>query len=81
MLGTAPKEPAAPAKEPVNVDLAQVERGMARESLLALGSPSSKMTLFEEGHLIEVYNYRNQSVPSGTVRLSDGAVVKIEARP
>jgi hypothetical protein len=74
----APKEP---VKEPVNVDLAQIERGMPRETLLALGSPSSKMTLFEEGHLVEVYHYRNQNVASGTVRLRDGAVVTIEARP
>ena len=68
MLET-PKDPAAPkepVKEPVNVDLAQVERGMAREALLAMGNPSSKMTLFEEGHLIEVFHYRNQTVASGT---------------
>ncbi len=73
--------PPPPPKPPVNVDLTQVERGMARESLLALGSPSSKMTLFEEGHFIEIYRYRNQTVASGTVRLSDGAVVTVEANP
>ena len=47
MLET-PKDPAAPkepVKEPVNVDLAQVERGMAREALLAMGNPSSKMKI------------------------------------
>ena len=80
MIEDAPKEP-APVKEPLNVDLAQVEQGMARESLLALGTPSSKMTLFDDGHLVEVYQYRNQTLASGTVRLRDGEVVKVEARP
>lgn len=81
MLEPRPMGPPPPPKPPVNVDLTQVERGMARESLLALGSPSSKMTLFEEGHFIEIYRYRNQTVASGTVRLSDGAVVTIEPNP
>jgi len=73
--------PPPPPPPPVNVDLALIERGMTRESLLALGNPSSKMTLYEDGHMLEVYQYRNQTVASGTVRLRDGAVSAIEARP
>lgn len=73
--------PPAPPPAPVNVDLALIERGMARESLLALGNPSSKMTLYEDGHMLEIYQYRNQTLASGTVRLRDGAVSAIEARP
>lgn len=73
--------PPAPPEPPVNVDLAQVEPGMARETLLALGKPTTKMTLFEDGHMVEVYQYRNQTVASGTVRLRDGAVATVQARP
>jgi len=73
--------PPPPPPPPVNVDLALIERGMSRESLLALGRPSSKMTLYEDGHMLEVYQYRNQTLASGTVRLRDGAVLAIEARP
>lgn len=73
--------PPLPPEAPVNVDLGQIERGMARETLLALGKPTSKITLYEEGHMVEVYQYRNQTVASGTVRLRDGAVATVEARP
>jgi hypothetical protein len=73
--------PPPPPPPPVNVDLALIERGMARESLLALGKPSSKITLYEDGHMVEIYQYRNQTLASGTVRLRDGAVATVEARP
>ncbi len=81
MTAPTPMGPPPPPPPPLNVDLAQIERGMARETLLALGKPSSKMTLFEDGHVVEVYQYRNQTLASGTVRLRDGAVSSVEARP
>ncbi|MEO5926352.1 MAG: hypothetical protein ABIR70_21195 [Bryobacteraceae bacterium] len=81
MKDPVPVGPPAPPPPPVNVDLAQIEKGMARETLLAFGKPSSKITLFEDGHMLEIYQYRNQTVASGTVRLRDGAVAAIEARP
>jgi len=81
MTGETPIGPPPPPAAPVNVDLALIAKGMERDSLLALGRPSSKMTLYEDGHLVEVYQYRNQTVASGTVRLRDGAVSAIEARP
>lgn len=81
MTGRTPLGPPLPPEPPVNVDLGQIERGMARESLLALGKPTSKITLYEDGHMVEIYQYRNQTVASGTVRLRDGAVASVEARP
>lgn len=80
MTQREPLGPPPPPPPPLNVDLASIERGMARETLLALGKPSSQMTLFEDGHMLEVYHYRNQSFASGTVRLRDGAVAAVEAR-
>jgi hypothetical protein len=37
--------------------------------------------MFEDTHLVEIYQYRNQTSASGTVRLWDGAVTAVEARP
>ncbi len=81
MKDPVPVGPPAPPPPPVNVDLGQIEKGMPRETLLAFGKPSSKITLFEDGHMLEIYQYRNQTVASGTVRLRDGAVATVEARP
>jgi hypothetical protein len=81
MKDPVPVGPPAPPPPPVNVDLAQIEKGMPRETLLALGKPSSKITLFEDGHMLEIYQYRNVTLAPGTVRLRDGAVSAVEARP
>ncbi len=73
--------PAGPPAVPVNVDLTAVTRGMARDNVLALGTPSARILMYEDTHVVEIYQYRNQSFPSGVVRLRDGAVTAIEARP
>lgn len=73
--------PAGPPPEPVNVDLAGVTAGMKRDTLLALGAPSVRLTTSEDGHLIEIFQYRNHTAASGTVRLRDGAVYAIEQKP
>ena len=73
--------PEASPQHPVNVDLSGVSRGMPRENLLALGTPSARITMYEDGHIEEIYQYRNQTLASGTVRLRDGAVSTIDARP
>jgi hypothetical protein len=73
--------PEGPPPAPVNVDLAGFHNGMDRDSALALGNPSARITMYEDGHLMEIYQYRNQTLASGTVRLRDGAVWAIEARP
>ncbi len=73
--------PEGPPPAPVNVDLTGIHNGMPRDSVLALGTPSARITMYEDTHLIEIYQYRNQTLPSGAVRLRDGAVSAIEARP
>ena len=73
--------PDAPPPQPLNVDLAEISRGMARENVLALGTPSARITMYEDGHIVEIFQYRNQTLASGTVRLRDGSVATIEARP
>jgi hypothetical protein len=53
---------------------------MERNSVLALGVPSARITMYEDGHLLEIYQYRNQTFSSGTVRLRDGSVASVETR-
>lgn len=65
---------------PTSVDFAVIHNGMERDSVLALGHPSARITMYEDGHILEIYQYRG-SQASGTVRLRDGAVWAVEARP
>lgn len=67
--------------QPLNVDLSAIVTGMRREEVLKLGQPSARISMYEGGHLVEVYNYRNATYPSGSLRLQDGTVTSVEARP
>lgn len=77
-----PAPPAAlPRTQQVSAaDLKQVSNGMSREQLLKLGAPSSRMTMDEDGHLIEVFQYSADGEPIGTIHLTDGAVSAIRLR-
>ena len=72
--------PDAEPEPPKNVDLSVVAPGMSREKLLELGVPSARITMFEDNHLVEIFQYRNATLASGTVRLRDGAVVGVQPR-
>jgi len=50
--------------------------GMNRSAVLNMGEPASRITMYDDGHLVEIYSYRN----IGHVRLSDGSVASIENR-
>lgn len=71
----------APKPEPLNVDLNQISSGMRREEVLKLGAPSSRISMYEGGHLLEIFNYHNATFASGSLRLQDGTVTSVEARP
>ena len=47
-----PPPPAVTAEE-----LKTVTAGMRRDDVLKLGTPSARITMFDEGHLIEIYSY------------------------
>lgn len=75
--------PAAPAAPPAPVlptaaDLAALQTGMARADVQAkMGKPSSRVTMDDDGKLVEIYSYRNKSGALGSVRLVDGVVKEI----
>jgi hypothetical protein len=51
---------------------------MDRVALLNLGAPASRITMFDDGHLVEIYRYMTKDTTFGVVRLSDGAVSIIQ---
>lgn len=69
-----------PPPEMSREGLRTVSAGMARADILRMGAPASKITMFEGGHLSEIYSYRQQGQKVGTVRLTDGAVSSVEVQ-
>jgi hypothetical protein len=61
-------------------DLKHLTSGMQRADVLKLGSPSSRITMFEEGHLLEIFRYQAKDMTLGVVRLTDGSVSNILLR-
>jgi hypothetical protein len=74
----APPPPSpAPPPHVTEQELARLSVGMKRDQVLALGPPSSRVTMFADGHLVEVYSYVTGDATLGTVRLSDGTVSSV----
>ena len=65
-------------------DLKNLAAGTNRDDLLKLGAPSSRITMFDDGHLRETYHYYshgpNGDASIGVVRLVDGAVSVVEMK-
>jgi hypothetical protein len=76
----APVTPAPPVPEITADDLKHVTAGMQREEVLKLGAPSARITMSEEGHLIEIYRYQAKETTLGVIRLTDGAVSNVAIR-
>ena len=90
---TAPVERHMPAVEPAPVvvaqppapdvtaaDLKRVTAGMLRDEVLKLGSPAARITMVDDGHLLEIYRYQANETTLGVVRLTDGAVSTVVVR-
>jgi hypothetical protein len=61
-------------------DFAKIKDGSSRrEVLAALGTPSSHVTIPEEGHLIEQMSYQYERRYIGSVRIDNGRVVEIKS--
>jgi hypothetical protein len=72
----APTLPPPPEMSPQ--ELRNISAGTPRNDVLRLGTPASKITMFDDGHLVEIYSYHENGQRFGAVRLSDGAVSSIE---
>ena len=51
---------------------------MSRDSLLNLGAPAARITMFEGGHMQEIYRYMSGDTDLGAVHLTDGAVSSVQ---
>ena len=61
-------------------DLKRVTSGMQRDEVLRFGQPSSRITMVDDGHLLEIYSYQANDTTFGVVRLTDGAVSNVVIR-
>lgn len=80
----APAPVAAPVQPPPPVvtakDLETVAPGTPRADLLKLGTPASRILMFDDGHLMEIFSYAANNGMFGVVRLTDGEVSRVEIR-
>jgi hypothetical protein len=72
----APVLPPPPVMSPE--DLRSVSLGTSRADVLKYGAPSSKLTMFEDGHLVEVYSYHQNGQKFGRLKLTDGVVSSVQ---
>ena len=73
--------PEPPRREPTAEELAGIHVGASEQELVtALGQPESKVTIPDDGHLVEICQYWSNGRQLGTVRLDNGQVVNVEAR-
>jgi len=61
-------------------DLKTLASGTARRDVLKMGAPASRITMYDEGHLVEIYRYQSRDTTFGVVRLSDGSVSSVQVR-
>ena len=76
LADVAPTLPPPPEMSPE--DFHKISTGTPRTDVLRLGVPASKITMFDDGHLVEVYSYHQNGQKFGALRLTDGAVSSIE---
>jgi hypothetical protein len=69
-----PVPPPPPPPQVTAEDLQKVAIGMSREELLKFGEPASRITMFEDDHLTEIFHYVLNGANLGVVHLTDGAV-------
>ena len=70
--------PEPPVKEPALADLLNVKTGAKEESLTAsLGQPTSKVTIPDDGHLVEILRYTAGGQLLGVIRVDNGEVVNV----
>jgi hypothetical protein len=79
-IAPPPPPPAPPAPQMTADDLKQVSAGMRRGDVLKLGAPASRISMVDEGHLLEIYRYQSSDATLGVVRLTDGAVSNVLIR-
>ena len=78
----APIMPVAPQPPPAVTaeDLKSISGGTSRSEVLKLGAPAARISMYEEGHLVEIYHYQSHDRTVGAVRLRDGSVSSVQVQ-
>jgi len=72
---------APPPPPPVTPeDLRGITLGESRGDVLKLGAPASRISMFDDGHFLEIYRYMSGDITFGVVRVSDGEVSKVDVK-
>ncbi len=61
-------------------ELRGVTAGMRRSDVLKLGQPAARISMYDDGHLVEIYRYLDHDADLGVVRLTDGSVSSVQVR-
>jgi hypothetical protein len=72
--------PPPPPPHVTTDDLKALTDGTSRGEVLKLGPPASRVTMYDDGHLVEIYRYQSRDTTLGVVRLSDGSVSNVQVR-
>ena len=71
-------ESPAPAPPVTTAQLLTITSGAARSDVIgSLGAPSGRITMDDNGHLVEILQYSAQGSRVGSVRVSDGKVESV----
>jgi hypothetical protein len=79
-IAPPPPPPPPPPPQVTAAELKNISKGLSREDLLKLGAPASRITMDDDGHLLEIFSYSDKDTSFGRVRLIDGAVATVEIR-
>jgi hypothetical protein len=73
-----PPPPPPPPPVATAADLKTIAVGTGREDVLKLGVPAARITMYDDGHLVEIFRYMSLDTNLGIVRLSDGTVSNVQ---
>jgi len=59
-------------------ELRRISLGTTRADVLTFGAPYSKITTFEDGHVVELYSYHQNGQRFGGLKLTDGVVSSVQ---
>ena len=84
-VAVIPPPPPPPPAVMTSEKFDAVEAGMTRAELLKFGPPSARITMFENGGLLEIFSYNTRDSvygdkSLGEIRLTDGTVSEIVRR-
>lgn len=80
MMDAMPSQPIPPPPSMTPESFKSVTVGMQRADVLKLGAPSSRVSMSDDGHLMETFSYRADGQRFGVIQVQDGVVAKVEAR-